>query len=138
MLQLAKHRPVASLAPTSFPHSPGRLFTPLAQLGVALEGWALVYGHTHEPGLAVLEATAPHSQESRAILVGNSGSFRRKSIPPTWLEAQFPYLELWAYDPEKDDAVLVDRVGLPLECDATRDDCQAPRVVSPEIAATGA
>jgi glycosyltransferase involved in cell wall biosynthesis/UDP-2,3-diacylglucosamine pyrophosphatase LpxH len=84
----------------------------LGQLCNALGGWALVYGHTHEPHVSKHEVVDPPSGERRTVLLGNCGSFCRKSIPPTWVEAAYPHLELWGYRAETDDGELLDRVTL--------------------------
>jgi glycosyltransferase involved in cell wall biosynthesis/UDP-2,3-diacylglucosamine pyrophosphatase LpxH len=84
----------------------------LSQLAAALSGWGLVYGHTHEPHVSKHKTIDPYSGEERTVLLGNCGSFRRKSIPPTWIESQFPTLELWAFNIEKSEAERIDRVSL--------------------------
>ena len=84
----------------------------LSQLCVGLGGWGLVYGHTHEPHVTKQEIVDPLSGKQRTLLLGNSGSFRRKSIPPTWIEAAFPCMELWAYSVRKDEAELLHRISL--------------------------
>jgi glycosyltransferase involved in cell wall biosynthesis/UDP-2,3-diacylglucosamine pyrophosphatase LpxH len=84
----------------------------LSQLCSALGGWGLVYGHTHEPHVTKRQVADRASGAERAVLLGNCGSFRRKSIPPTWIEAAFPCMELWAYNATTDDAELMDRVSL--------------------------
>ncbi len=84
----------------------------LSQLCAALGGWGLVYGHTHEPHVTKRQVEDPLSGERRTVLLGNCGSFCRKSVPPTWIEAAFPHLELWAYNATKEDAEMLDRVSL--------------------------
>jgi glycosyltransferase involved in cell wall biosynthesis/UDP-2,3-diacylglucosamine pyrophosphatase LpxH len=84
----------------------------LSQLAAALSGWGLVYGHTHEPHVSKHKTIDPYSGEERTVLLGNCGSFRRKSIPPTWIESQFPALELWAFNIEKNESERIDRVKL--------------------------
>ena len=84
----------------------------LGQLGAALGGWGLVYGHTHEPHVTRQQAVDPLTGERRTVLLANCGSFRRKSVPPTWVEAAFPHLELWGYNPARSEAEIVDRVSL--------------------------
>jgi glycosyltransferase involved in cell wall biosynthesis/UDP-2,3-diacylglucosamine pyrophosphatase LpxH len=84
----------------------------LSRLAAALSGWGLVYGHTHEPHVSKHKTVDPYSGEERTVLLGNCGSFRRKSIPPTWIESQFPALELWAFNIEKNEAERIDRVTL--------------------------
>jgi glycosyltransferase involved in cell wall biosynthesis/UDP-2,3-diacylglucosamine pyrophosphatase LpxH len=84
----------------------------LGQLCAALGGWGLVYGHTHEPHVTKLRVVDPLSGGGRTVLLGNCGSFRRKSVPPTWVEAAFPHMELWAYNAGTGEAELVDRVTL--------------------------
>ncbi len=84
----------------------------LSQLCAALGGWGLVYGHTHEPHVTKRHAADPRTGEKRTVLLGNCGSFRRKSVPPTWIESAFPHLELWAYNVDKKEAELIDRVSL--------------------------
>src|SRR5262249_15068673 len=56
----------------------------LSQLAAALSGWGVVYGHTHEPHVSKHKTIDPISGEERTVLLGNCGSFRRKSLPPTW------------------------------------------------------
>lgn len=85
----------------------------LARLCSALGGWGLVYGHTHDPHLTVMQVPDPHGTGTRAVLLGNAGSMRRKRLPPTWIETQGRTMELYAYDPQADREVLVDRVSLP-------------------------
>jgi UDP-2,3-diacylglucosamine pyrophosphatase LpxH len=84
----------------------------LARLCTALGGWGLVYGHTHDPHLAVINVPDAQGGGTRAVLLGNSGSMRRKRIPPTWIETQGKTMELYAYDKSKDSEVLVDRISL--------------------------
>jgi glycosyltransferase involved in cell wall biosynthesis/UDP-2,3-diacylglucosamine pyrophosphatase LpxH len=84
----------------------------LARLCTALGGWGLVYGHTHDPHLVVINVPEAHGSGTRSVLLGNSGSMRRKRIPPTWIETQGKTMELYAYDKTKDGEVLVDRVSL--------------------------
>ena len=84
----------------------------LSQLCGALGGWGLVYGHTHEPHVSRHRVIDPLTGEPRTVLLGNCGSFQRKSIPPTWIESDFPHLELWAFDPDEGVAELVDRASL--------------------------
>jgi glycosyltransferase involved in cell wall biosynthesis/UDP-2,3-diacylglucosamine pyrophosphatase LpxH len=84
----------------------------LARLCMALGGWGLVYGHTHDPHLVVIHVSDPNGTGTRPVLVGNSGSMRRKSIPPTWIETQGKTMELYAYDKATDREVLVDRRSL--------------------------
>src|SRR5262249_21603052 len=87
----------------------------LSQLCAALGGWGLVYGHTHEPHVTKQRVVDPLTGKERTVLLGNSGSFRRKTVPPTWIEAAFPCMELWAYNTSKDEAELLDRVSLSRE-----------------------
>jgi hypothetical protein len=87
----------------------------LAQICAALGGWGIVYGHTHEPQVIKRQVTDPLTGEERTVLLGNCGSFRRKSVPPTWIETRFPCMELWAYDAECDEANLLDYVQLTAE-----------------------
>jgi UDP-2,3-diacylglucosamine pyrophosphatase LpxH len=84
----------------------------LARLCSALGGWGLVYGHTHDPHLHVLQVPAATGSGTHAVLLGNAGSMRRKRLPPTWIETQGKTMELYAYDRRKDREVLVDRIGL--------------------------
>jgi UDP-2,3-diacylglucosamine pyrophosphatase LpxH len=84
----------------------------LARLCIALGGWGLVYGHTHDPHLTVIHVPDPQGKGARPVLLGNAGSMRRKRIPPTWIETQGHTMELYAYDRTKDREVLVDRVSL--------------------------
>ena len=84
----------------------------LSQLCGALGGWGLVYGHTHEPHVSRHRVIDPLTGEPRTVLLGNCGSFQRKSLPPTWIESDFPHLELWAFDPDGGVAELVDRASL--------------------------
>lgn len=84
----------------------------LARLCAALGGWGLVYGHTHDPHLTVMHVPDPHGSGTRPVLLGNAGSMRRKRLPPTWIETQGQTMELYAYDPQADREVLVDRVSL--------------------------
>ena len=100
----------------------------LSQLCAGLGGWGLVYGHTHEPHVTKRRVVDARSGETRAVLLGNCGSFRRKSVPPTWIEAAFPRMELWAYNAGKEDAELLDRVSL------LPDEALPYRVPSPEAA----
>jgi glycosyltransferase involved in cell wall biosynthesis/UDP-2,3-diacylglucosamine pyrophosphatase LpxH len=83
----------------------------LARLCTALGGWGLVYGHTHDPHLTVIDVLQADGG-SRPVLVGNAGSMRRKRLPPTWIETQGRTMELYAYDKGTDREVLVDRVSL--------------------------
>jgi glycosyltransferase involved in cell wall biosynthesis/UDP-2,3-diacylglucosamine pyrophosphatase LpxH len=87
----------------------------LSQLCAALGGWGLVYGHTHEPHVTKRQIVDPLTGEERTILLGNSGSFCRKTVPPTWIEAAFPCMELWAYNDAKKEPELLDRVSLRLD-----------------------
>lgn len=84
----------------------------LGQLCARLGGWGLVYGHTHEPHVTKQQVVDPLTGQSRMVLLGNSGSFRRKTVPPTWIEAAFPSMELWAYNSKDDCAECLDRVTL--------------------------
>ncbi|HVS38091.1 MAG TPA: hypothetical protein VMS17_21210 [Gemmataceae bacterium] len=84
----------------------------LAQLCAALDGWGLVYGHTHEPHVAKRQVLHLRTGEERTVLLGNCGSFRRKNIPPTWIESAFPSLALWAYNADRKQAELLDRIAL--------------------------
>lgn len=81
----------------------------LSQLCAAMGGHSLVYGHTHEPHLTVMRAWDPVGGVERDVLLGNSGSMRRRRLPPTWIEVQGKTMELYAYDHLKDREVLVDR-----------------------------
>jgi UDP-2,3-diacylglucosamine pyrophosphatase LpxH len=84
----------------------------LSQLGAALGGWGLVYGHTHEPHVGRQRVIDPLTGKWRTVLLGNCGSFGRKSVPPTWIESDFPHLELWAFNAEEGLAELVSRASL--------------------------
>jgi UDP-2,3-diacylglucosamine pyrophosphatase LpxH len=84
----------------------------LARLSAALGGWGRVYGHTHDPHLTVMHVPDPNGTGTRAVLLGNAGSMRRKRLPPTWIETQGRTMELYAYDPQADREVPVDRVTL--------------------------
>jgi glycosyltransferase involved in cell wall biosynthesis/UDP-2,3-diacylglucosamine pyrophosphatase LpxH len=84
----------------------------LAELCSALGGWGLVYGHTHEPHVTRRRVVDPASGDERTVLLGNCGSFRRKTLPPTWIEAAFPCMELWCYNPRTEAAELMDRISL--------------------------
>ena len=88
----------------------------LSQLCAALGGWGLVYGHTHEPHVSRQRVIDPLTGEPRTVLLGNCGSFRRKSVPPTWIESDFPHLELWAFNVEEG----VAEHGRPREPDSGR------------------
>ncbi len=102
----------------------------LCQLCAALGGWGLVYGHTHEPHVTKQQVVDPLTGESRIVLLGNCGSFRRKTVPPTWIEAAFPHMELWAYNAKKDDAELLDCITLSPE------EARFYHVPSPGVAAS--
>jgi glycosyltransferase involved in cell wall biosynthesis/predicted phosphodiesterase len=84
----------------------------LSQLCAALGTWGLVYGHTHEPHISKHQVKDPLSGKICTVLLGNCGSFRRKSLPPTWIETVFPHMELWAYNARTDRAELIDRATL--------------------------
>jgi UDP-2,3-diacylglucosamine pyrophosphatase LpxH len=84
----------------------------LSQLCAALGGWGLVYGHTHEPHVSRQRVIDPLTGKPRTVLLGNCGSFRRKSVPPTWIESDFPHLELWAFNAEEGAGELVSRASL--------------------------
>lgn len=81
----------------------------LARLGTSLGGWGVVYGHTHEPHITPVRAWDPVGNVERSVLLGNSGSMRRRRLPPTWLEVDGKTMSLFAYDANKDREVLVDR-----------------------------
>jgi glycosyltransferase involved in cell wall biosynthesis/predicted phosphodiesterase len=85
----------------------------LGELCHRLGGWGLVYGHTHEPHLTLQSLVDPRTGQRWTVLLGNSGSFCRKSIPPTWIEAEFPAMELWCYDSQTRSAQLMERLELP-------------------------
>jgi glycosyltransferase involved in cell wall biosynthesis/UDP-2,3-diacylglucosamine pyrophosphatase LpxH len=84
----------------------------LAQLCAALGGWGIVSGHTHEPHVTKHRVADPVTGQQRTVLLGNCGSFRRKTVPPTWIETAFPKMELWAFDAKHEKAQLIDRVSL--------------------------
>ena len=84
----------------------------LGRLCAALGGWGLVFGHTHDPHLSIIHVPNPNGNGTRPVLIGNSGSMRRKRIPPTWIETQGKTMELYAYDRAADREVLVDRLSL--------------------------
>ena len=84
----------------------------LGQLCAALGSWGLVYGHTHEPHVTRQRVVDPITGEGRTVLLGNCGSFRRKTVPPTWVETAFPHMELWAYNAKTEAAERIDRVSL--------------------------
>lgn len=84
----------------------------LARLCLAVGGWGLVYGHTHDPHLTLMHVPNPAGSGTRPVLLGNAGSLRRRRLPPTWIETQGRTMELYAYDPHADREVLVDRVSV--------------------------
>ena len=61
-------------------------------LGAACGSWATIYGHTHEPTAARVQAPG----NAPAKIVGNSGNINRKS--PSCIVARFPTLTVYRFD----------------------------------------
>src|SRR5262245_6254959 len=77
----------------------------LLELCGTLGGSILVYGHTHEPSVRIAQVVDSASRLPREVIIANTGSFRRKKLPPTWVETDDRTVSLYAYDHRTNTAV---------------------------------
>lgn len=107
----------------------------LLKLCGALGGNKIVYGHTHEPYVRLATVIDPVSRQPREVIIANTGSFRRKKMPITWVEVHGRTVCLYGYDHKNNAAVLIESISLSYghQSSASVRDVTLPAAVAPTI-----